>query len=348
MPFAQTLIHWYQRHGRDLPWRHTRNPWHILASEVILQQTQVKQGWDYYLRFIERFPTPQAMADANEEEVMTYWQGLGYYSRARHLHAAAKTLATMPTMPQTAADWQRLPGVGPYTAAAVASIAFGEAVAVVDGNVCRVLSRHFAMDGPIDTTAGLRDIRHMAQTQLPPEAPAAFNQAIMDFGATVCRPRNPECDTCPLRLSCQAFLQGRPEAFPIKARTIRIQERHLIYLFVLTPDGLWLRRRPADGIWPGLFEPLSFEAETFDEAERQCLAVLHTLTPNAQPALLAKPFIHQLTHRKLHCSALWWHTDTTLTPTNGFQAVGLAHLDDYATPVPVTRLLKHLSTITKA
>ena len=342
MPFAQTLIHWYERHGRDLPWRHTRNPWHILTSEVILQQTQVKQGWDYYLRFIQRFPTPQSMAAAGEDEVMTYWQGLGYYSRARHLHAAAKALAGMPTMPRTAAEWQKLPGVGPYTAAAVASIAFGEAVAVVDGNVCRVLSRHFALDTPIDTASGLRLIRDAAQSLLPHDAPDLFNQAIMDFGATVCRPRRPDCEPCPLHATCLAHRQGRTEAFPFKSRAVHIEERHLLYLFILTPDGLWLRRRPGRGIWPSLFEPACFDEDTAEKAERQALQFLHDINPEATPQTLATPFVHQLTHRKLHCAALWWQTAQPLTPPNGFEAVAFDALQGYAMPVPVTRLLSRL------
>lgn len=257
--FAITLLKWFREHGRDLPWRQTRDPYAIWLSEVILQQTQVKQGWDYWLRFMRRWPTVADLAAATEDEVLRQWQGLGYYSRARNLHAAARQIIAAGGFPTTIEGLRALKGVGDYTAAAIGSIAFDLPVAVVDGNVYRVLARHYGIATPINTTEGKHEFAALAQSLLPEAEASAYNQAIMDFGATQCTPQSPDCDTCPLQETCAAFREGRIGELPVKRRTLKVKERHLIYVYVRCNGYTAIHRRPAGDIWQGLYEPLCVE-----------------------------------------------------------------------------------------
>jgi len=216
MTFSETILQWYSLNGRDLPWRRTRDPYAVWLSEIILQQTRVAQGRAYWERFMERFPTVEQLAAATEDEVLRLWQGLGYYSRARNLHAAAKQIVSMGGFPETLEGIRSLKGVGDYTAAAIGSIAFGLPAAVVDGNVYRVLARFFGIATPVGTTAAKKEFTALAQRLLPEDSPAAFNQGMMDFGATCCTPVNPCCMTCPLQPDCQAFATGRTDLLPVK------------------------------------------------------------------------------------------------------------------------------------
>ena len=257
--FAITLLKWFREHGRDLPWRQTRDPYAIWLSEVILQQTQVKQGWDYWLRFMRRWPTVADLAAATEDEVLRQWQGLGYYSRARNLHAAAKQVLARGGFPTTIEGLRQLKGVGDYTAAAIGSIAFDLPVAVVDGNVYRVLARHYGIATPINTTEGKHEFAALAQSLLPEAEASAYNQAIMDFGATQCTPQSPDCDTCPLQETCAAFREGRIGELPVKRRTLKVKERRLTYVYIRCQGMTAIHRRPAGDIWQGLYEPLCVE-----------------------------------------------------------------------------------------
>ena len=220
MEFASLLMKWFRENGRDLPWRQTRDPYAIWLSEIILQQTQVKQGWDYWERFMRRWPTVEALAAATEDDVLREWQGLGYYSRARNLHYAARQVVEMGGFPQTLEGLRSLKGVGDYTAAAIGSIAFGLPAAVVDGNVYRVLARHFGIDTPINTTEGKKTFAALAQSLLPTSEvshlSSLYNQAVMDFGAIQCTPQSPRCQTCPLAETCDALQTGRVELLPVK------------------------------------------------------------------------------------------------------------------------------------
>ena len=231
---APILIEWYARCGRDLPWRRTCDAYRIWLSEVILQQTRVVQGLDYYERFTERFPTVETLAAASEDEVLKLWQGLGYYSRARNLHAAARDVVTRfgGSFPASFAELRTLPGVGEYTAAAVASIAFDVPVAVVDGNVYRVLARLFDVDMPIDTTAGRRAFAELAQSQIDAARPGLYNQAIMDFGALQCAPAQPRCTDCPLADRCLALAAGSVALRPVKQGRAKVSDRWFHYLHV--------------------------------------------------------------------------------------------------------------------
>lgn len=300
--FKFKIEQWYEANGRDLPWRHTSDPYLIMLSEFILQQTQVAQGTDYYLRFAERFPTAMHLAEASEEEVLRLWQGLGYYSRARHLHAAAQQIARTGGFPRDYSFVRALPGIGDYTAAAIMSLAFGEPYAVLDGNVQRVLSRHFGISEPVDSTQGKKLLRALADELLDKEHPALYNQAIMDFGALQCKPATPLCQTCPLAETCEALRTHQVDKLPIKSKRTAVRDRYLTYLYMRTKEGqTLLHRRGSGDIWQGLYEFPLIESEkplTTEEVEKR-------LSPNldvnsSELTLVARDVRHQLTHQRLH------------------------------------------------
>lgn len=227
--FSGTLLDWYAENKRDLPWRNTTDPYLIWISEIILQQTRVAQGYEYFLRFIKRFPDVVSLAAASEDEVMKYWQGLGYYSRARNLHAAAKSMKG--TFPKTYAEVRALKGVGDYTAAAICSFAYDMPYAAVDGNVYRVLSRYFGIDVPIDSTEGKKTFTALAGEVFDKSRPADYNQAIMDFGAVQCTPQSPNCLFCPLSGSCRALSEGKVQQLPVKQHRTKTTSRYFNYIF---------------------------------------------------------------------------------------------------------------------
>lgn len=272
MDIGRTLIHWYAENKRQLPWRETTDPYRIWISEIILQQTRVVQGLEYFNRFVERFPDVRRLADAEEDEVMKYWQGLGYYSRARNLHTAAQEIRDRfgGKFPQTYEEVLSLKGVGEYTAAAICSFAWRLPYAVVDGNVYRVLARVFGMDVPIDSGAGKREFAALAQELLDKERPDIYNQAIMDFGAVQCTPRNPDCLYCPLREGCIAFSEGRVNDLPVKAGKTVVKPRYFNYLHIHCQGLHLLARRDDKDIWRNLYEyPLIETEEAVDFGELQ-------------------------------------------------------------------------------
>lgn len=319
--FALTLLHWFRENGRDLPWRQTRDPYAVWLSEIILQQTQVKQGWDYWLRFMRRWPTVADLAAATEDEVLREWQGLGYYSRARNLHTAAQQIVEMGAFPATLGGIRALKGVGDYTAAAVGSIAFGLPVAVVDGNVYRVLARHYGISTPINTTEGKKVFAALAQSLLPADEASAYNQAIMDFGAVLCTPKSPCCAQCPLAESCVALREDMVGQLPVKLKTLKVQERHLIYTYIRCQGHTAIRRRPAGDIWQGLYEP--------------CLAD----EPLPGAVLLRRNQKHVLTHRVLYADFYLLETDERPPLPDGYFWIPEADIDQYAVPRLVELLL---------
>lgn len=243
---AQDLLTWFDRHRRDLPWRHSRDPYRVWLSEIMLQQTRVEVVLPYYQRFLERFPTADALAAAGIDEVLALWSGLGYYRRARQLHAAAQQVAAAGGFPSTLEGWRELPGVGPYTAAAVASIAFGVAAPVLDGNVERVVSRWLAQAEDAKSSGPRRRLLAAAETLLDPERPGDSNQALMELGATLCTPRRPKCLLCPLAPGCRAKMAGDPENYPA-ARVKRESEKQRLVVAVAEREGrVLLFRRPDD------------------------------------------------------------------------------------------------------
>jgi A/G-specific adenine glycosylase len=329
MSFSSTLLQWYAQHGRDLPWRRTRDPYAIWLSEIILQQTRIAQGEAYWHRFVERWPTVEQLAGATEDEVLRLWQGLGYYSRARNLHAAARQVVALGHFPTTYDDIIRLKGVGEYTAAAIASLAFDEPRAVVDGNVFRVLSRHFGIDVPINTTEGKKTFSALAQQLLPHEAAASYNQAIMDFGALQCTPQSPDCLRCPLLDTCDAAATGRQAQLPVKLRNLQVRERHLAYIHIVSRGRAAFHQRPAGDIWQGLWEPLLIED-------------MQALPPAlADARLLRSQVKHQLTHRTLLADFYVLSTDVPPALPADFQWLTPEEVEARAKP----RLGQHLLDI---
>ena len=254
--FTQKIVEWYSNHKRLLPWRDTSDPYKIWISEIILQQTRVAQGFSYYQKFISRFPDLLALARAPEQEIMRLWQGLGYYTRARNLHRCATLLVAHHNalFPRTFDDLRKLPGIGPYTAAAIASIVFGEPVAVVDGNVYRVLARIFGITLDITRPATHRFFFDKANELIPKENPGEFNQALMEFGALQCIPKNPPCDTCIFRNTCVAFASNQQGQLPVKRKKAKSRRRYLYYFVFRQGQTLALQPRTKKDIWHGLFD----------------------------------------------------------------------------------------------
>ncbi len=254
--FSGKIVEWYQEHRRTLPWRRTKDPYRIWLSEIILQQTRVAQGLPYYRSFVKKYPRIQQLARASEREVLRLWQGLGYYSRARNLHACARMVSDKlgGKFPSTYDKLRELKGIGTYTAAAIASMAFGERVAVLDGNVFRVLARVFGMDEDITSTNGRKAFLHLANRLVPEEDPGTYNQAIMEFGALNCTPRAPHCDGCPIQRQCYAFQRDAQEILPVKKKAQKPTARYFVYV-VVRSDKQWLmKKRTGRDIWSGLYD----------------------------------------------------------------------------------------------
>ena len=254
--FSKKIVEWYKNNKRDLPWRNTKDPYLVWLSEIILQQTRVEQGLPYYRRYIEHFPTVQHLSKATEEKVLKLWQGLGYYSRARNLHAASKYLVEHfnGRFPEKYEDILQLKGVGEYTAAAIASFSYDQPYAVVDGNVYRVLSRVFGIKSPIDSTEGKKQFKAVAQELIDKKDPGIYNQAIMEFGAMWCKPRLPDCKNCCLNNICVAYEKKMVDMLPVKGKKIKQGERYFNYLVIRNNKKTYLRKRTDKDIWQGLYD----------------------------------------------------------------------------------------------
>lgn len=302
--WSTDLAHWYEANKRELPWRQTRNPYFIWLSEIILQQTRVQQGLPYYELFVTAFPTVSDLANAPLEQVLNCWQGLGYYSRARNLHEAAKQIVDQfdGVFPATYEGIRSLKGVGPYTAAAIASFAFDLPHAVVDGNVYRVLARHFGVHEPIDSTTGQRLFADMAQRLLNVNNPAQHNQAIMEFGAVHCVPVNPNCSDCIFQSSCQAFARNEVNLLPVKVGKIKQKERFFNFLIFQTEQGVYLRERTEKDIWQNLWEFALEESPALLQAQEimMLLQQKFSLSPGSYSIkAVSEPHKHILTHQRL-------------------------------------------------
>ena len=355
MNFSAVLLDWFARNGRDLPWRDTSDPYAIWLSEVILQQTRIVQGRDYWVRFMKQFPGVNDLAAASEDEVLRLWQGLGYYSRARNLHTAAKQIVALGRFPDTFEEIKQLKGVGDYTAAAIASIAFGLPVAVVDGNVYRVLSRYFGIETPINSTEGKKEFAALAQSLLPKDAPSAFNQAMMDFGALQCvvAPGATKgedqlsfkiCVDCPLIESCAAYRTGRVNELPVKLKTTKIKTRHLTYIYIRCNGETAIRRRASGDIWQGLWEPyLAADVElTGDKSFNAGFPSIAGAERDFLPVLLRRNFKHVLTHRILLADFYLLETDSKPTLPDGYVWIREHDIERYAVPRLIEILLESL------
>ncbi|QCR24345.1 A/G-specific adenine glycosylase [Pontibacter sp. SGAir0037] len=302
--FADTLINWYQRHKRALPWRDTRNPYYIWLSEVILQQTRVAQGLPYYQKFVAAYPVIQDMAAAPEDEILRLWQGLGYYSRARNMHHTAQQIVEQygGTFPDNYQELLKLKGVGSYTAAAIASFAFKEKVAVLDGNVFRVLARTHGLSDDIAAPASRKIFQELADSLIPADEPDTFNQAIMEFGAIQCTPVMPDCLFCPLQQSCFAFTHGLVQELPVKSKAKAARPRFFHY-FVLAYNGTYyMRKRAAGDIWQGLYDFYLYESNSKNLDADQALQELKEAgleIDETQVILPLKDYKHVLSHQKI-------------------------------------------------
>lgn len=330
MEFANTIISWFQENGRALPWRETKDPYAIWLSEIILQQTRIAQGWEYWERFMAQYPKVEDLAAASEDEVLRLWQGLGYYSRARNLHAAAKQIVALGKFPDTLEDIKALKGVGDYTAAAIGSFAFDIPAAVVDGNVYRVLSRYFGIDTPINSTQGKKEFAALAQSLIPASDAAAYNQGMMDFGAIQCTPQSPKCLLCPLAETCVALREGRVEELPVKLKTLKVQTRRLNYIYIRCNGEIAIHRRGEGDIWQGLWEPYNVSD----------LSALPTF--DAPLVLKAKDVKHVLTHRIL--LADFYLLETKIRPLlpDDYIWIKESEISEYGIPRLIEILLEKL------
>jgi A/G-specific adenine glycosylase len=347
MPFSAEITEWYKLHKRDLPWRKTTDPYLIWLSEIMLQQTRVAQGLPYYLAFTKAFPNVENLAQATEEEVLKLWQGLGYYSRARNLHATAKWVAFQlkGDFPTTKNELLKLKGVGDYTASAIASFAFNEAVAVVDGNVNRVLSRYFGIDLPVNEKTGQELIKEKATSVLNPKNPALHNQAIMEFGALQCKPKKPYCNFCPLQNECVAFQQGKVELLPVKIKKTKVQTRYLAYfIFEDAKQQTLIKQRKGKGIWENLYEfpRIEFTKKITKKDIQQELDANYALEITSIEKANPKPIVHLLSHRKL--LADFYMVKTQEIPQKAIQQnqklVNLKELERFPVPVLMANFIK--------
>ena len=339
--FSNILIEWYQVHKRDLPWRKTTDPYRIWLSEIMLQQTRVNQGLPYYSKFIQNFPTVFDLANADENKVLKLWQGLGYYSRARNLHHTAKYVAEElhGKFPDTYKKLLKLKGVGDYTASAIASICYEEPVAVLDGNVFRVLSRYFGIDVPIHSSEGKKIFKKLAEKTLNKKTPALHNQAIMEFGAVLCKPKNPQCDICPLASRCKAFQNGWVEKLPVTTKQNKIRTRHLNYMIYLSKDNKTiLRQRREKGIWQNLYEFPLIETSTEATVSKN----LNGMVFNEEPEVYnIKPVKHLLSHQKLFVR--FWIVRCENLPQkqldNSAIPISLSKIHDFPVPVVLGKFI---------
>lgn len=385
MEFANTIISWFRENGRALPWRETRDPYAIWLSEIILQQTRIAQGWEYWERFMAQYPTVEDLAAAHEDEVLKLWQGLGYYSRARNLHTAAKQIVAFGHFPDTLEGIKQLKGVGDYTAAAIGSFAFDIPAAVVDGNVYRVLARYFGIDTPINSTQGKKEFAALAQSLLPSSKAsdflslssasdslsssspvAAYNQAMMDFGAIQCTPQSPKCLLCPLAETCEAMRSNRVAELPVKQKTLKVKTRHLSYIYIRCNGMTAIHRRGEGDIWQGLWEP--FNASDITEAtasiasaqaslsstkfstsltklssfKKELAADLHLSNVDALQ-LLAQDVKHVLTHRILFADFYLLETEARPQLPDDYIWIKEEEIEDYGIPRLIELMLEKIS-----
>lgn len=345
MDFSKTLINWYLKSKRDLPWRKTSDPYNIWLSEIMLQQTRIEQGLPYYLKFVDEFPSVFDLADASQDKVMKLWQGLGYYSRARNLHETAKYVAYEldGIFPKNYKGLLKLKGVGDYTASAIASISYNEPVAVVDGNVYRVLSRYFDIATPINSTEGVKEFKALAMELLDKEDPSTFNQALMEFGALQCKPKNPLCDSCPFNTSCLALKENKIGDLPVKIKKGKIKNRYFNYLvFSSEENKTLLQQRKGKGIWNGLYEfPLIETTSDIQESgliEENIEFQEFVSNINSSISLYNdRPVIHKLSHQ--HIYARFWLVEAENLPRIGISA---EKVKEYPVPVLIQNFLNEI------
>ena len=344
MTFSKILLEWYVLNKRELPWRNTSDPYYIWLSEIILQQTRVQQGLTYYLKFIHSFPTIFDLANAEEDTVLKLWQGLGYYSRARNLHYSAKDIVLRRNgdFPDNYDEILNLKGIGPYTAAAIASFAFELPYSVLDGNVIRVLSRFFGVEVPFDTTLGKRKFQELAQELMDKENSSEYNQAIMEFGAIQCTPKRPKCTTCPLSKECVAFNDNEIERLPVRNKRI-IPKKRFIHYLVIDQDSKVLFGKRKEGIWNGLYEFPFIEFQKNIE----CSSVLSSNKwidffngLDYKVEFVSEEFIHKLSHQ--HIYVRFWLVKMRGLNVVNYKLVNKFELYNYPVSVLIDKFLQQI------
>lgn len=345
---SDTLINWYKVNKRELPWRDINDPYKIWISEIILQQTRVNQGISYYFRLIERFPTVSELAKSDEDEVLKYWQGLGYYSRARNLHKAAKQIISNfgGKLPTQHSDILSLAGIGEYTAAAISSFAYNDFYAVVDGNVFRFLSRFFGIETPIDTTIGKKEFTNLATEILSQTNPGIHNQAIMEFGALQCVPNSPNCSICPLNSSCRAFQTNSTATLPVKSKKTKTQNRYFNYLFINYQNYTFIQKRTSKDIWLNLYEFPLIETEhlltDFELIEHDSFKSLFEGIHKIEILKRTNPMKHVLSHRVIYAQFQIISIDKISKQLENSIKVPLNSIDKYATSRLMELFLENL------
>ncbi len=347
--FQSKLLGWYELNKRELPWRETKNPYYIWLSEVILQQTRIAQGTSYYLSFVKNFPKVDDLAKAPEDKVMKLWQGLGYYSRARNLHKTAKFVVDnyKSKFPDSYNELLKLPGVGPYTAAAIASIAFNEQVAAVDGNVYRVLSRIFGIEDAIDSTIGKKKFQELAQILVSADKPSDFNQALMEFGATHCTPKQPNCKECAFTQTCFAYKNDLQNSLPNKEKKTKVRNRYFNFIVINKDEYTYIEKRTVKDIWQNLYQFPLIESEkdlSIDEF-LELKALKNILTDNkyvvTDSTKLSK---HILSHQNLFSQFITLKIEKNLEKTSNLIKIRQKELKNYAFPRLIDKYLQNLKT----
>jgi A/G-specific adenine glycosylase len=349
MNIAAKLISWYQANKRDLPWRSTRDPYAIWLSEVILQQTRVNQGMSYYYRFLELFPTVFDLASASEDEVLKAWQGLGYYSRARNLHATAKRVAheMAGVFPGSASELKNLKGVGDYTAAAIASFSYNECVPVLDGNVQRVTARLMAIEDPIDKPSTKNAMLEVLNEWIDPRRPALFNQAIMEFGALQCTPQKPNCNVCPLQANCLAYEKGLQGSLPFKAGKTKVTDLWMYYFVAVHDHKVLVRHRRHSGIWKGLYDFPSIDSAIAVPADEAVHQWKNARGGKAQWRLGGSPveLVHVLSHRRIRAIFFEFTIDSTIHSEDAEQWISLDEISVLGVSRLVDRYIREHSQL---
>lgn len=350
MSIAEILINWYSEHKRNLPWRTSIAPYNVWISEIILQQTRVDQGLPFYYRFLERFPNIKALSNANEDELLVVWQGLGYYSRARNMYFTAKHIVNNLNgkFPESSIELLKLKGIGHYTAAAIASVCFSENIAAIDGNVYRVITRLFDIDNPIDSKDGQSLIKKISSELIQNIDAGIYNQAIMDFGATQCTPKNPNCTKCPLIAKCLSYEQNTILQRPVKNKKNKQTDRFFTYIIIYNQQSVLINKRNQKDIWKGLFEFPMIETNHNPQLDQIINNnPFNTIIKDIKnPKIEIRPSkLHILSHQRLHANFILLKGDWQTT--DQFTSVPIRELKNYAFPIllkPLVDLLISLTT----
>lgn len=345
--FTHAIYTWYLKNKRDLPWRNTTNPYKIWISEIILQQTRVVQGTNYYLRFIEKFPTLNLLANASEDEILKIWQGLGYYSRARNIHFTAKYIVKNHNgdFPKDYKSILALKGIGPYTAAAISSMAFNLPFPAVDGNIYRVLSRFFGVSTPIDSEKGKKEIQNIAEELMPKQNPGFHNQSLMEFGALQCVPKSPKCNLCPIGGSCFAMKNSLIEKLPVKIKKVKQSNRYFHYYYIENGDFLFLEKRTKNDIWKNLYQfPLIEQEKEFSEFEiiNSAIPFITAKYLNIKSVSTVKK--HVLSHQIIYARIIHIEIENSNFISNHFIRVNKKDISKFAVPKLLEQFFEKLNS----